>query len=244
MGPSSEKRAPKALREYEGRRLGLIAAVREAQAAEKRREARLRRAKTRKDVEILEKRFMCEREIDAKRIADLNQERVDSIRIFSAAADNVAGRRAYGNSVAGPATGRNIPASQINALKFYRRLYGKLDSKPHVRRKAAQAPKALEPIPESSRLRKKPYLHEKKALLFRYRSLVEEEEAFVRDQHIDRPQSSASSISSVASAATVPTPTPRRVLRPRLVPQLPLIRTFSSIDSQRHDGRDKVKAVS
>lgn len=232
MRPSSEKLPPQALREYEGRRLGIIAAVREAQAAEKQRESRLRRAKTRKEVATLEKRFKCEREIDAKRIADLNQERLDSIKIFSTIVDNITRQRVDGKSLAGPATCRDIPATQVKTLEFYRRVYGKLDSKAHMRRKAPKPPKILEPIPESSKLSKNAYLHERKALLLRYRSLVEEEEALVRDQHIERPRSSASSISSVASAATVPIPTPRRVLRPHLVPKLPLTRKNSIIDSK------------
>ena len=68
--------APDVLQEEEELRVsGLVAAIVEAQKAEKQREDRLRRAKSKEEAKILEKRFTRERRRDAQGIMDLQQDR-------------------------------------------------------------------------------------------------------------------------------------------------------------------------
>lgn len=199
--------------EAEGRRLGVIAAVEQAQAAERRREERLSRAKTFREAAALERRFQIERSRDAQRIADLNQERLDFLRLSRRARCDP---QPPGDRTART---RDLQAVHVRDVAFYRRIYGKLDSKIPPRHGI------LAPIPEvplsSSRLvrRREDHLREKKALLVRLNALVAEEEAVLLDDR--RPLSSASS--STASAATFPAETPRPVPRvPAVVPRLAL----------------------
>lgn len=106
--------------EVDGRLRALVAVVKDAQNAEELRLKRLRRAKSAAEIVRLEKRFEIERKNDARRVQDLNQERLD----FSALSKTVSVSPSHE-----PAKSRDIPGSLQQDFTFYKQLYKKLEPK-------------------------------------------------------------------------------------------------------------------
>lgn len=180
------------LDEHEARRRGVVAAVREAETAEKGREERLRRARTSRECRALEKRFRQERRLDAQRISDLNQERIDYL-MHSFEPSTLERKRPQE---------RTMPVTTVRDLTFYKAMYAKLNGR-----------RRLPPIPETTRLRAV-----RSELVTQLEALVSEEDALTARPST----SSSSSSSVVVSAATAPDLGRPRSIPPQGMPRLRL----------------------